>query len=49
LVNADFSNFLDGLRSSISEAGNLANMLDELATNAQRLGVIDARIAAKKS
>lgn len=49
LVNADFSNFLDGLRSSISEAGNLAKMLDDLATNAQRLGVIDARIAAKKS
>lgn len=49
LVNADFSGFLDGLRSSISEAGTLATMLDDLATNAQRLGVIDARTAAKKS
>lgn len=49
LVNADFSGFLDGLRNSISEAGTLADMLDELATNAQRLGVIDARTAAKKS
>ena len=49
LVNTDFSGFLDGLRSSISEAGTLATMLDDLATNAQRLGVIDARTAAKKS
>lgn len=49
LAQADFSNFLSGLSSTISRAGQLADTLDELATKAQQLGVVDAKIAAKKA
>lgn len=49
LAQADFSNFLNGLSITISRAGQLADTLDELATRAQQLGVIDAKIAAKKA
>lgn len=49
LVNADFSNFINGLQQTIEESGKLADALDDLATAAQQLGVIDARVNAKRA
>ena len=49
LVNADFSNFINGLQQTIEESGKLADALDDLATAAQQLGVIDARVNAKRT
>ena len=49
LANADFSNFISGLQQSIEESGKLADALDDLATSAQQLGVIDARVNAKRA
>ena len=49
LANADFSNFISGLQQSIEESGKLADALDDLATAAQQLGVIDARVNAKRA
>lgn len=49
LVNADFSNFINGLQQTIEESGKLADALDDLATSAQQLGVIDARVNAKRA
>lgn len=49
LVNADFSNFINGLQQTIEESGKLADTLDDLATAAQQLGVIDARVNAKRA
>lgn len=49
LANADFSNFISGLQQSIEESGKLADALDNLATAAQQLGVIDARVNAKRA
>ena len=49
LVNADFSNFINGLQQTIEESGKLADKLDDLATAAQQLGVIDARVNAKRA
>lgn len=49
MASADFNGFISGLQKTISEAGTLAEMLDDLATEAQRLGVIDAKAAAKKA
>lgn len=49
LANTDFSNFINGLQQTIQESGKLADMLDELATAAQQLGVTDARINAKRA
>lgn len=49
LVNADFSKFINGLQQTIEESGKLADALDDLATAAQQLGVIDARVNAKRA
>ena len=49
LANTDFSNFISGLQQSIEESGKLADALDDLATSAQQLGVIDARVNAKRA
>lgn len=49
LANADFSNFINGLQQTIEESGKLADALDDLATSAQQLGVIDARVNAKRA
>lgn len=49
LVNADFSNFINGLQQTIEESGKLADALDDLATAAQQLGVIDARVNARRA
>lgn len=49
LVNADFSNFINGLQQTIEESGKLADALDDLATATQQLGVIDARVNAKRA
>ena len=49
LANADFSNFISGLQQSIEESSKLADALDDLATAAQQLGVIDARVNAKRA
>ena len=49
LVNANFSNFINGLQQTIEESGKLADALDDLATAAQQLGVIDARVNAKRA
>ena len=43
ITQCDFSNFLDGLRSAIDEAGKLADVLDDLATRQLNLGLSDAR------
>ena len=43
LTQCDFSNFLNGLRSAIDEAGKLADVLDDLATRQLNLGLSDAR------
>ena len=43
ITQCDFSNFLDGLRSAIDEAGKLADALDDLATRQLNLGLSDAR------
>lgn len=43
MTQCDFSNFLDGLRSAIDEAGKLADVLDDLATRQLNLGLSDAR------
>lgn len=43
ITQCDFSNFLDGLRSTIDEAGKLADALDDLATRQLNLGLSDAR------
>ena len=43
ITQCDFSNFLNGLRSAIDEAGKLADALDDLATRQLNLGLSDAR------
>lgn len=43
ITQCDFSNFLNGLRSAIDEAGKLADVLDDLATRQLNLGLSDAR------
>ena len=43
ITQCDFSNFLNGLRSAIDEAGKLADALDDLATRQLNLGLSDAK------
>ena len=43
MTQCDFSNFLNGLRSAIDEAGKLADVLDDLATRQLNLGLSDAK------
>ena len=48
ITQCDFSNFLDGLRSAIDEAGKLADALDDLATRQLNLGLSDAKFNYQK-
>lgn len=48
IAQCDFSNFLDGLRSAIDEAGKLADALDDLATRQLNLGLSDAKFNYQK-
>lgn len=48
MTQCDFSNFLDGLRSAIDEAGKLADVLDDLATRQLNLGLSDAKFNYQK-
>ena len=48
ITQCDFSNFLNGLRSAIDEAGKLADVLDDLATRQLNLGLSDARYNYRK-
>lgn len=48
ITQCDFSNFLDGLRSAIDEAGKLADVLDDLATRQLNLGLSDAKFNYQK-
>lgn len=48
IAQCDFSNFLDGLRSAIDEAGKLADVLDDLATRQLNLGLSDAKFNYQK-
>lgn len=48
ITQCDFSNFLDGLRSAIDEAGKLADALDDLATRQLNLGLSDAKFNYKR-
>lgn len=48
MTQCDFSNFLDGLRSAIDEAGKLADVLDDLATRQLNLGLSDTKFNYKK-
>ena len=48
ITQCDFSNFLNGLRSAIDEAGKLADALDDLATRQLNLGLSDAKFNYQK-
>ena len=48
ITQCDFSNFLNGLRSAIDEAGKLADVLDDLATRQLNLGLSDAKFNYQK-
>lgn len=48
ITQCDFSNFLNGLRSAIDEAGKLADILDDLATRQLNSGLFDAKYKYQK-
>ena len=48
ITQCDFSNFLNGLRSAIDEAGKLADVLDDLATRQLNSGLFDAKYKYQK-
>lgn len=49
MATADFSNFLDGITTAITQSGKLANMLDTIATQLQILGVVEAEYQRKRA
>ena len=49
MATADFTNFLNGIATAITQSGKLADMLDTIATQMQILGVAEAEYQRKRA